>query len=101
MVIFQVQAPGAYIWRGDLTDGFLRYRLWWGGGGVGLIHGGAYFRNFTVYERVEKSFISVWKGQKMHFVAMKKSRKQSGFVIYSYFKYSSFTAVKMGIKVLN
>ena len=25
--IFQVQAPGgAYIWRGDLTEGFLRYR---------------------------------------------------------------------------
>ena len=33
---------GAYIWRGDLTEGFLRY-------GFGrLIHGGAYFRNFTV-----------------------------------------------------
>ena len=28
---------GAYIWRGDLTEGFLHYRL-----------GGAYFRNFTV-----------------------------------------------------
>ena len=40
---FQVQAPGgAYIWRGDLTEGFLRYRF------GGLIHGGAYFRNFTV-----------------------------------------------------
>ena len=40
----------AYIWRGDLTEGFLRYRVG-GGGGVyweGLIHGGAYFRNFTV-----------------------------------------------------
>ena len=38
---------GAYIWRGDLTDGFLRYRI----GGLifgSLIHGGAYFRNFTV-----------------------------------------------------
>ena len=38
---------GAYIWRGDLTEGFLRYRF-----GVlyleGLAHGGAYFRNFTV-----------------------------------------------------
>ena len=33
---------GAYIWRGDLTEGFWRYRLW------GLIHGGAYFPNFTV-----------------------------------------------------
>ena len=38
---------GAYIWRGDLTEGFLRYRF----GGLifgGLIHGGAYFRNLTV-----------------------------------------------------
>ena len=35
--IFQVQAPGgAYIWRGDLTEGFLRYRV------RGLIFGGAY-----------------------------------------------------------
>ena len=39
----------AYIWRGDLTEGFLPYQL----GGLiiyleGLIHGGAYFRNFTV-----------------------------------------------------
>ena len=32
----------AYIWRGDLTEGFLRYRL------GGLTFGGAYFRNFTV-----------------------------------------------------
>ena len=34
--------PGAYIWGGDLTEGFLRYRF------GGLIFGGAYFRNFTV-----------------------------------------------------
>ena len=33
---------GAYIWRGDLTEGFLRYEFW------GLIFGGAYFRNSTV-----------------------------------------------------
>ena len=33
---------GAYILRGDLKEGFLRYRF------RGLIHGGAYFRNFTV-----------------------------------------------------
>ena len=40
---FQVQAPrGAYIWRGDLTEDFLRYDF------GGLIFGGAYFRNFTV-----------------------------------------------------
>ena len=39
---------GAYIWRGDLTEGFLRYEF----GGLyldGLIHGGTYFQNFTVY----------------------------------------------------
>ena len=33
---------GAYIRRGDLTEGFLRYDF------GGLIHGGASFRNFTV-----------------------------------------------------
>ena len=33
---------GAYIWRGDLTEGFLCY--WFGG----LIFGGAYFWNFKV-----------------------------------------------------
>ena len=32
---------GAYIWRGDLTEGFLRYDF------GGLIFGGAYFRNYT------------------------------------------------------
>ena len=38
---------GAYIWRGDLTEGFCVTGL----GGLyleRLIHGGAYFRNFTV-----------------------------------------------------
>ena len=41
---FQVQAPGeAYISRGDLTKGFLRYEF------GRLIHEGAYFRNFTVW----------------------------------------------------
>ena len=36
---------GAYIWRGDLTEGFLRHRI------GGLIFGGAYFQNFTVFYR--------------------------------------------------
>ena len=38
---------GAYIWRGDLTEDFLRHLF----GGLyleGFIHRGAYFRNFTV-----------------------------------------------------
>ena len=40
---FPIASPReAYIWRGDLTEGFLRYRI------GGLIFGGAYFRNFTV-----------------------------------------------------
>ena len=25
---FQVQPPGAYIWRGDLTEGFFALRVW-------------------------------------------------------------------------
>ena len=47
--MFQVQSPQGIIWMGDLTEGFLRYRF-----GVAYIwrpepiHGGAYFRNFTV-----------------------------------------------------
>ena len=39
---------GAYIWRGNLTEAFHITSL----GGLrleGLIHGGAYFRNFTVF----------------------------------------------------
>ena len=40
---FQIQPPGgAYIWRGDLTEGFLRCEF------GGLIFEGAYFRNFMV-----------------------------------------------------
>ena len=41
---------GAYIRRGDLTEGFFFTSL----GGLyleGLIHGGAYFRNFTVIRK--------------------------------------------------
>ena len=36
----------------------------------------------------------------MHFITVKKLGKCSGFVIYSYFKYSAFTAVK-GIESSN
>ena len=43
---FQLQAPRrAYIWRSDLTEGFLLYEF------GGLIFGGAYFRNFTVFTK--------------------------------------------------
>ena len=39
--------PGAYIWRGDLTEGFFFSLFVWG-----LIFGGAYFRNFTVFKKI-------------------------------------------------
>ena len=42
---FQVQAPrGAYIWRGDLMEGFLRYEF------RGLILGGAVTRRGLLSE---------------------------------------------------
>ena len=40
--ITKYRLPRAYIRRGDLTKGFLRYEF------DGLIFGGAYFRNFMV-----------------------------------------------------
>ena len=46
--ISKYKPPEAYIRRGDLTKGFLRS----GSGGLifgGLIHGVAYFWNFTVF----------------------------------------------------
>ena len=45
---------GAYIWKGDLTEGFCVTVF----GGLfleGPIRGGAYFRNFTVSQRREVS----------------------------------------------
>ena len=67
---------------------------------------GTYFR-LQVYERVGISlvevyemvhFISVCKkaqeGYQMYFMVVKKSRKRSGFVIFSCLKDSAFTAVK-------
>ena len=41
---FRVQVPGACVWRGDLSEGFLRYEFGW------LIFGEAYCRNFTVFK---------------------------------------------------
>ena len=40
---------GAYIWRGDLTEGFFALPVWGASNLEGLIHEGAYFRNFTVF----------------------------------------------------
>ena len=53
---FQVQAPrGAYIRRGDLTEGFLRYDF------GGLIFGGAYFRNFMVFLNNQNIKLVIYK----------------------------------------
>ena len=41
--IFQAQVPEGYIWRDDLTEGPSRHRF------GGLMHGGAFFRYFTVW----------------------------------------------------
>ena len=55
---------GAYIWRGDLTEGFCVTGL----GGLyleGLIHGGAYFRNFTVaFRSATKSYRVLYEQQR-------------------------------------
>ena len=45
MHFVKYKLPGTcvHIWRRDLTEGFLRYCS------RGLIHGGVYFRNFTLF----------------------------------------------------
>ena len=54
---FQSTSPrGAYIWRDDLTEGFLCYRF------GGLIFGGAYFQNFTVFDTQKKQQICIFLG---------------------------------------
>ena len=40
--VSEYKSPGACIWMGDLTKGFLRYEF------GGLIFGGTYLRNFAV-----------------------------------------------------
>ena len=51
----------AYIWRGDLTEGLCVTGL----GDLyleGLIHGGAYFRNFTVVSYIFRRLSLYCKG---------------------------------------
>ena len=55
-----------------------------------------------VYEWVGKYITAVGKeaqkGQQVHFKAVKKLRKRSGFVIYLYFKDNAFTVVERDAK---
>ena len=49
---FQVQAPrGAYIWRGNLTEGFLRYEF------GGLIFGGALSEGYYCHAKESNPFL--------------------------------------------
>ena len=87
------------------------YSLWWPIQG-GSARKGCLFQasgiwkgslsSSEVYKREAKSVISVGKnshkGWQMHFLAVKKSRERSGFVIYSYLKGNAFTAVKRPAK---
>ena len=73
---------------------------------------GTFFR-LQVHERVGISIVEVYewvgkyvtsvgkkvqKGQQVHFKAVKKLRKRSGFVIYLYFKDNAFTVVERDAK---
>ena len=73
---FQVQAPGrAYIWRGDLTEGFLRYEF------GGLIFGGAY-----TWRGLFSEFYGI-----LHLLGLRKSFVTSMPLLYSSSLYRSST----------
>ena len=54
--ISEYKPPGACIWRGDLSEGFLHYEF-----GV-LIFGGAYFRNFMVTNQASYCRLKTFAG---------------------------------------
>ena len=77
----------------------------WGGGGAPYngLYGEALpetgdFFTIQVYERVERSVVSVSKKAPKGLTDVKKSKKRYDFFIYSYFKESSR---RKGCKVLN
>ena len=55
---------GAYFRTGDFTEGFLCYEFGGGGEGGGLIHGGAYFRKFTVVSAWDSNMAAYQQFQK-------------------------------------
>ena len=59
-LFYSTSPRGAYIWRGDLTEGFLRYEF------GGLIFGGDYFRNFTVSINILSDKLCFNFGAKIH-----------------------------------
>ena len=58
-----------------------------------------------MYEKEGQSVISVCKkaqkGQQMHFIVVKKSRKSAGFSIYSFFQRQNISSSLKGCNVLN
>ena len=74
--IFQVQTPEGLIFgRGDLTEGFYVTGL----EGLyleGLIHGGAYFRNFMVFNRVHHDYNAKIRLGKNTFEQVAKTRDE-------------------------
>ena len=78
--VFEGNFPGtnsrrAYIWRGDLTEGFCVTGL----EGLyleGLIHGEAYFRNFTVFNRVHHDYNAKIRLGKNTFEQVAKTRDE-------------------------
>ena len=76
------------------------YNIW-----GGSAQKGNFFR-FQVYERVGISLVEVYekvkrlKGDNMHFMDVKKSRKRPGFEIYSYLMDSALIQVKRDAKLL-
>ena len=66
---------------------------------------GVTFSDFRYMKELGVSLVEVYEKVKrlkrgnVHFMAVKRSRKRSGFVIYSYFKDSAFIAVKSYTKL--
>ena len=59
-----MQAPGGFYLKGRFKGGFFALPLWGGLYLEGLIHGGAYFRNFTVLEEFRDILEFLQKGHK-------------------------------------
>ena len=89
---------GAYIWRGDLMEGFLRYEF------RGLIHGGAYFRNFTVLPKSayfrNRCLISLPKGLAQSFSVFSSSCVQFIYGGPCHGKSQSLDSAALGILTL-
>ena len=74
---FQVQAPGGLYMEGRFNGRFFALQVWGAYIWKGLIHGGAYFRNFMVFWRCSLCFLFTPKTLCMNIDF--KLRKQPSF----------------------